>query len=425
MVYMIRGPMQNIRKEVDLAIQTAVLTTCITVVGSNSLVLSATLHEVARDLNVTSVVVSLAMTAFGSATALSSLWLALQIDCMGPRHVLAAGMGGLIAATLISTLASHWLMLFAAQALAGLAAGLILPSTYTLAAIIAIPGRESRILGRVLVGWSIAMVAAVPGAAIIVDFWGWRPVFLVLTILGIIALFGIGRLPQRQQLFITPTSPKDMITTLTSSEFFKISILLLICLLFMASAYAVFTFVGDYSKIQLGMSPTWVGLIMLAYGLGFGLGSFGDSVVDKFGPKRTLPICLAAVAIMYALMVPATGQIFITIALAALRGFANHLGLNCLVLLLSREKPEARGLVLSLNCSTTYLGVTIGVALGGVGYSTLGFSALLIGATIACALAAVLAAICLLRERTPTLKRSVELDTTVILNETCVNPDPT
>ena len=156
----------------SIALQTAILTGGIAVVGSNSLVLSPILGDVAAAIGATPVAVSRAIAAYGGATAVSAFFLAPQIDRIGPRRGLLAGMAALLAATLLSAGAVHWAMLTAAQALAGFGAGVILPSIYTLATTIAPPGQASRVLGRVLTGWSISMVAGVPAAAVVAEGLG-------------------------------------------------------------------------------------------------------------------------------------------------------------------------------------------------------------------------------------------------------------
>ena len=70
----------------------------------------------------------------------------------------------LIAALLLSAAALHWLALTLAQAVAGMAAGVILPAAYGSASLIAQPG-QARTLGRVIAGWSVSLVAGVPLSA--------------------------------------------------------------------------------------------------------------------------------------------------------------------------------------------------------------------------------------------------------------------
>jgi predicted MFS family arabinose efflux permease len=379
-----------------ITLQTAILTVGIAVVGSNSLVLSPILGDVATAMAATPVAVSRAIAAYGGATALSAFLLAPQIDRIGPRRALFAGMAGLIAATLLSALANHWLMLTAAQALAGLGAGVILPSIYTLATTIAPPGRESRVLGRVLTGWSVSMVAGVPAAAFIAETLGWRAVFLLLAGLTALALPGIARLPARSGRAAARPGPAALVAPLAYPG---VPALLLICLGFMASFYGVYAFIGDHVRSQLGLSAGQAGLIVLTYGLGFGAASFGDGLIDRLGPRRLFPAILVAVAAIYALMLPAAHSFTAISALTGLWGFANHFGLNILVLQLSQAKPDARGAVLGLNSAVTYLGVLVGTGLAGIGYAGTGLRPVALGAAAACLAAALIAATALRSRR--------------------------
>ena len=66
--------------------QTIILTAAVAVIGSNSLVLSPILADVAAGLGTTVVAVSRAIAAYGGATALSAFVLAPRIDHVGPRR---------------------------------------------------------------------------------------------------------------------------------------------------------------------------------------------------------------------------------------------------------------------------------------------------------------------------------------------------
>src|SRR3954453_16357866 len=78
--------------------QILLLTVGLAVTGSNSLVLSPILPDVAQGLGTTPVVISRALAAYGGATALSA-FLAPRIDRVGPRRALSVGMAALTAAT--------------------------------------------------------------------------------------------------------------------------------------------------------------------------------------------------------------------------------------------------------------------------------------------------------------------------------------
>jgi len=378
----------------SISVQTAILTAGIAVVGSNSLVLSPILGDVAQAMATTPVAVSRAIAAYGGATALSAFLLAPQIDRIRPRRALGAGMAGLVAAMLLSAVAMHWAMLTAAQALAGFGAGVILPSIYTLATSIAPAGQSSRVLGRVLTGWSISMVAGVPVAAVIAESLGWRTVFVALAGLAALALPGIARLPAQDGLSPEgrPQAPRPGPAALVAPLAYPgVPALLLICLAYMGAFYGVYAFIGDHVRATLGLSAGRAGLIVLTYGLGFGAASLGDGLIDRLGPRRIFPVIFTVAAAIYALMVPAAHSFAAIAVLTGLWGFTNHFGLNILVLLLSQAKPEARGAVLGLNSAVTYLGVLVGTGLAGIGYATAGFPPLALGAAAACLAAALIA----------------------------------
>ena len=86
-------------------------------------------------------------------------------------------------------------MLVMAQIVAGIGAGVVLPSIYALATTIAPKGSESAVLGRVLTGWSVSLVVGVPASALIADLAGWRASFLALAVLAAASLMGTVRLP--------------------------------------------------------------------------------------------------------------------------------------------------------------------------------------------------------------------------------------
>jgi len=115
----------------------------IAVIGSNSLALSPVLTDVAHSLAATPVQVARANAAYGGATALSALLLGSAVDRVGARRILVAGFAVMTLAMLASAAAAGWAMLAAAQGLAGLSAGVVLPATYAYATAAAPPGRAT------------------------------------------------------------------------------------------------------------------------------------------------------------------------------------------------------------------------------------------------------------------------------------------
>lgn len=378
---------------------TARLMLGIAVIGANSLLLSPVLADVAAALDSTPTAVARAVAAYGGATALSAFLLAPLVDRNGPRRALILALALVSLGILASAAANHWIHLALAQGLAGLGAGVALPAIYALASALAPAGKEAQVLGRVLTGWSLAMVAGVPLAALLADVAGWRAAYIGLGGLAALAWLWIARLPAGRGAEPKPMNAEGTGAPRAILRLPGVSVLLTICLCYMVAFYGVYPFIGDHLQTTLGVSTALAGTIALSYGLGFGLAGFADMLVDRFGARRLFPALLCAIAATYALLVPATAWFASSLLLAFLWGFANHFGLNVLVLLLSRVSPARRGAILGLNSAVTYIGVLIGAGLFGEVYARLGFTAIALLAMACLLAAAALASLGLARPR--------------------------
>lgn len=358
----------------------------VSVVGSNGLALSPILSDVARSFASTPLTVSTAISAYGAATAASAFLLAARIDRWGIRRALLTAMTVLIAALLLSASAPHWIVLTVAQALAGAAAGVILPAAYGSATLVAAAGQETRSLGRVISGWSVSLVAGVPLSALISDAIGWRATYGVLALCAAVALAGLRTLPERRN---THAAPPRLSRLLAPLSYRDVPVLLLGCLAFSSAFYGVYAFLADHVRTLLGLTAGQVGFIAFAYGAGFLLaGLAGAPLIERLGPRRALPLALATITAVYLALLPAAHALAAVLAIAVLWGAASQLSLNLLVLLLSRARPDERGAVLGLNTCTTYLGARLGTAVAGTLYTHAGFEVLGLAAAAAVALAA-------------------------------------
>jgi len=359
----------------------------VTVVGSNSLALSPILNTVGADLGASPVEVARANAAYGAATALSALWLGHLVDRWGAKTALIAGLLALAAAMLASAAALHWAALTAAQALAGTAAGIVLPATYALATETAPEGRGAENLGRVLTGWSVSLVVGVPLSAVVADSVSWRVSYATLVAPLLLSAWLVSRQALPARTAATPLERGYRVVLRRPA----VRSLLSVCLLFMTAFYGMYAYIGDQARQVHGLSAAEAGIIVLAYGAGFGVAAFGDRLIDRFGADRLFPRVLSGVALIYAAFLPAMATYSTLLALAAAWGFANHFGLNILVLRLSEASPNGRGAVLALNSAVTYLGASLGAGLFGLLYQHAGFPALATAASALSALAALVA----------------------------------
>jgi predicted MFS family arabinose efflux permease len=347
------------------------LTGCIAVIGSNSLVLGPIAPEVARSLSASVPAVMAAAAAFGLGTAASALLLARHIDRIGARRMLQIAFYVLAAALSLSSVSPVAGALIVAQLLAGLAAGIAMPSIYTLSAVVAPHGRESETIGVVLTGWTLSMVAGVSLSAVLADLVHWRAVYGAVAVLAVGAVAALCLSGYRDE----PGSGSSP-APLAALRIPGVTPLLVACGAFMTAFYGVYGYLGDHLHNGLGRPVSANGLAALAYGVGFGAAAFLDGMVDRLGARRALPLAFLAVAVVYAAFVAASIRYEAVLAIVFAWGLFNHFGLNALVVRLTAIDPPRRGTIMGLNSAVTYLAVFVGTIGFGPIYAEFGFTAL-------------------------------------------------
>ncbi|TPK61844.1 MULTISPECIES: MFS transporter [unclassified Mesorhizobium] len=346
------------------------LTGCIAVIGSNSLVLGPIAPAVAVSFATSVPVVMMAAAAFGLGTSASALFLARYIDRVGARRMLQAALLLLALALVASAAAPTVTALVAAQLLAGIAAGVAMPAIYASSAAIAPPGRESGTIGVVLTGWTLSMVAGVSLSAVLADLVHWRAVFAAVALLAALAL---GSLTASSLPDVRKAGPAP--APLEALGIPGIVPLLIACGAFMTAFYGVYGYLGDHLHSGLGQPVSANGLAALAYGAGFGTAALFDGIIDRLGARRVMPFAYLLVAIVYVAIAATSNSYGMMLAMVAAWGLANHFGLNVLVMRLSALDPSRRGTIMGLNSAVTYLAVFVGTTGFGPLYSDFGFAA--------------------------------------------------
>ncbi len=363
-----------------------ILTVCIAVIGANSLALSPIAPGIAAAFLAPVPTVMLAGGGYGLGTAFGALFLARHIDRIGVKRALVAAMALLGLAFAASAATPNVWGLVGAQTAAGLAAGIALPAIYAFATVVALPGRESAVLGAVLTGWTLSMVAGVSLSAVLADLVGWRTVFGSLTGLALVAALALTRTRNRSNAPAVATAPSPLAALIVPG----VGRLLLVCIAYMTAFYGVYAYLGDHVHHALGHAVSASGMVALAYGLGFGAAVFADPLIDRLGARRVMPFAYAGIAAVYLLLTAASGSYIAIVGIALIWGLMNHFGLNLLIGCLSAIDPAQRGTILGLNSAVTYLSVTVGTVGFGPLYALGGWPLLTLIAMALCAVAVVL-----------------------------------
>ena len=344
------------------------LTLSIAAVGIQALMLSPLLTDIAAGLSTGPKEIGFAAAAYGVGVAAAALLAAPRLGHWPKRGAIRIAFAVLAGSLLLCGIAWDWRILAAGQLIAGLASGVIIPATYALTGDIAPPERRSQDMGKVLFGWSVAMVAGVPLAAILSGLVGWRGTFVIvggvaaaMTVAGAllprVPSHGDGEKVRYGDVLKLPGAWTGYIATFA----------------YMIGFYQTYTFIGDHVRQTHGAGAWLGGTISLAYGLGFGVGVIFDKWIDRKGPSNVLPLGLALVGLNY-LILPFAAETVITVAAYPfIWGLANHFCMTTLVSYMGALSPQMRGTVMGLFSFTTYLSLGMAGAVYGPVYDAYGF----------------------------------------------------
>lgn len=366
------------KKQEAIPITAYVLTFCIGIIGSNSLMLGPIAPVVAISFGSSVPDVMLASSAFGLGTCLSALFLARYIDIFGAFRSIKISMTIISLSVLLSATSPNLLTLITSQFFVGVFTGIAIPAIYVAASHIAPPSLERKTIGVVLVGWTLSLVAGVSFSSLIAENTSWRYAFLILSILNILSASVIHFITHEDTQVTNKT--KTPLSTLNNKEIVH---LLIICMATMTSFYGVYSFLGDFIFTKLKQPLSSNGVLSILYGLGFGSVAVFRGKLKAACEKMDLGVNLLLLSLSYSFMLFSESFFWISISITIL-GSINHIAVNNIITKLNIAGKNEKGSVMGLNSAVTYFSVFISSSILGVIYSNFGFKSIVLTAFLFC-----------------------------------------
>lgn len=337
--------------------------------GTSSLAVVGLSSPLSHDLHVKPARVGLLVSVFALTFAIAALVAPTVLRGLNRRHVLLLGLALMAAGGLLSALAPSYSVLMAARVVGALGGAAYAPTASAAGSTLVQPEHRSRALATVFAGMTAASVLGVPLASFFGTHIGWRwtlgmvaaltalALLLVLAVLPMIERDAPQSLQAYREVLSTSSAVATVITTL----------------LYMAGQFTVYGVAGAYVAARSNASSSAVVLVLFAFGvLGVAGNAMGAPVYERLGGDRTISIALTGIALAFvglAIMPRATGT---TLALFAFWAFFSQMYQAPQQARLVALMPSHRGILLSLNASTMYIGVSLGGFLGGMLLPTVG-----------------------------------------------------
>jgi predicted MFS family arabinose efflux permease len=308
-------------------------------------------------------------TAYAISYALLAPTIAALAHAVPRKQLMIAGLGCFVAANLATAIAPTFTLAIIARIGAGLGAAMYAPAATGTAAMIVPPEKRGFALAVVLAGLTSATALGSPIGAMIGGFGDWRFTMVFVSALGAAAALGIGVLLKR-----VPMPPAvSLLRRIAPLGDPRVSLTVLTTMLAMGGIFTVYTYFSVVFDRILTGGPLALGGLLVAWGLAGTVANLvGGHWVDRIGTQRVLIGVLVTLVIDMALMPWAGAGIWTGATAIVVWGAAGWAIQAPQQHRLSGLNPSLASVLLGLNTTGTYFGVTIAGLTGAYGLSLVG-----------------------------------------------------
>lgn len=331
-------------------------------IGLTEFVIAGLLTEVATDLGVSITAAGQLVGAYALAVVPGALVITPFLMKKPPKYALVLLLVFFVVGNVLSAWAPSYEVMFAGRIVAALAHGGYFGIGAVLASSLVSTSKKASAVAALFAGLTIANVLGVPVGALVGQQAGWRTVFWIIGVIGVIALAGLIALvprtePEQDQLpvaqqFRALLRPQVLTSLLTTALVF-------------GGMFGVFTYIEPLLREVTGYSAAAVPWLLVLFGVGLFAGNLlGGRAADKSADDAvlTLAILLPVVILVLGAVASLAIPTAIALTLLGLVGFATVPGLQARVL---RHARGATTLASATNIAAFNLGNSIGVALAG------------------------------------------------------------
>ena len=336
-------------------------------IGTTEFVIVGLVPTIAADLGVSLPSAGLLVSLYAVGVAIGAPILTALTGRWNRKIVLMSLMGLFVVGNLLAWQAPSYETLILARILTGLAHGVFFSIGSMIATSLVSKEKEASAIAIMFTGLTVALVTGVPLGTWIGQHFGWRATFLVVSVLGLIALIGSALLVPKNLKKSIPATFKEQLQVIVKPQ---LLLVYLMTILGYGGTFTAFTYLALILEQQTKFAPSAIGLIMLVYGVSVAIGNiWGGKLADKRGPISALSIIFSALSVillLFTFTMQSKIAAVLTILVWGAFAFGNVPGLQIYVVKQAEKyTPNAVDVASGLNIAAFNIGIALGSIIGG------------------------------------------------------------
>lgn len=352
------------------------------VVGSAELVIVGILNLVAQDLAVSISTAGTLVTAYALGISVGGPVLFALSVRFARRLLLRLSLAAYVVGNVVAVVAVSFDLLLVARVVTGSMHGLFVGVALAVAAGLVPPERVGRAIAVVLGGIAISTVLGVPLGTLIGQAMGWRAAFVVVVVLGVVALVST-------LVFVPPVENAGTGGFAAQARYAlapRVLAVLGVGFLLMGGQFAALTYLAPFLEGVTGISGGLISVFLLAYGIANAVGTFVGGWAADRGAATTLVVANVVLIFAFGMLYLAGSTPILVVLALGLWGLVSFGLVPSLQYRTVGLAGPGRDLAAALPASATNAGIAAGALIGGWAVANFGTSAPVIVGAVICAI---------------------------------------
>ncbi|EIE3640115.1 MFS transporter [Staphylococcus pseudintermedius] len=341
-------------------------------IGMTEFVIMGLLPNVANDLNVSVSEAGQLITGYALGVAIGGPIIVMLTFRLNRKVLLMLLMGIFILGNILGGLSPNYTTLMLSRIVTSLAHGSFFGIGSILAASMVASQYRASAMALMFMGLSLSNILGVPFGTLIGQKLGWHMTFLIIAVIGVIALIGIMMfVPMSKEM--RTASIKDELRILKEK---RLWLTLGMTLFGFSSVFAYFTYISSVLIDVTHIPEQFISSILIVFGVGVTLGNIVGGKLADWNLNKALMSIFIIFALYFGLLYFIQFHpiiMVIGVFLFGFIGFSMSPSLQYKSTLISQEAPTLSS---TLNQSAFNIGNALGAFIGGLVVSTLPIASL-------------------------------------------------